>query len=82
MPHLGGEGRGNVTWSTGLFSPLQGKHYRGFFDCVVRVSGKEGVLALYKGFGPAYLRLGPHTVLSLLFWDELRRVTYWQQATR
>ncbi|XP_032088020.1 solute carrier family 25 member 34 [Thamnophis elegans] len=58
-----------------------GKHYRGFFDCVVRVSGKEGVLALYKGFGPAYLRLGPHTVLSLLFWDELRRFTYWQQGT-
>ncbi|XP_026540211.1 solute carrier family 25 member 34 isoform X2 [Notechis scutatus] len=59
-----------------------GKHYRGFFDCVVRVSGKEGVLALYKGFGPAYLRLGPHTVLSLLFWDELRRFTSWWQATR
>ncbi|XP_070812363.1 solute carrier family 25 member 34 [Pituophis catenifer annectens] len=53
----------------------RGKHYRGFFDCVVRVSGKEGVLALYKGFGPVYLRLGPHTVLSLLFWDELRRIT-------
>ncbi|XP_034257492.1 solute carrier family 25 member 34 isoform X2 [Pantherophis guttatus] len=52
-----------------------GKHYRGFFDCVVRVSGKEGVLAVYKGFGPVYLRLGPHTVLSLLFWDELRRIT-------
>ncbi|XP_026571685.1 solute carrier family 25 member 34 isoform X2 [Pseudonaja textilis] len=59
-----------------------GKLYRGFFDCVVRVSGKEGVLALYKGFGPAYLRLGPHTVLSLLFWDELRRFTAWWQATR
>ncbi|ETE66131.1 Solute carrier family 25 member 35, partial [Ophiophagus hannah] len=59
-----------------------GKHYRGFFDCVVRVSGKEGVLALYKGFGPAYLRLGPHTVLSLLFWDELRRLTSWTRASR
>ncbi|XP_025028199.1 solute carrier family 25 member 34 isoform X2 [Python bivittatus] len=58
-----------------------GKHYRGFFDCFVRVSGKEGVLALYKGLGPAYLRLGPHTVLSLLFWDELRGLTCWQQAT-
>lgn len=72
----------NVAPSTGpVLFPLQGKHYRGFFDCVVRVSEKEGILALYKGFGPAYLRLGPHTVLSLLFWDELRRVTYWQQAT-
>ncbi|XP_063173507.1 solute carrier family 25 member 34 [Candoia aspera] len=57
-----------------------GKHYRGFFDCFAQVSGKEGILALYKGLGPAYLRLGPHTVLSLLFWDELRRFTFQQQA--
>ncbi|CAI5783112.1 Uncharacterized protein PODLI_1B040762 [Podarcis lilfordi] len=57
-----------------------GKHYRGFFDCVVQVTGKEGVLALYKGLGPAYLRLGPHTILSLLFWDELRKFTYQLQG--
>uniref|UniRef100_A0A8C8SBC3 Solute carrier family 25 member 34 n=1 Tax=Pelusios castaneus TaxID=367368 RepID=A0A8C8SBC3_9SAUR len=52
-----------------------GKHYRGFLDCFVQISKKEGLLALYKGIGPAYLRLGPHTILSLLFWDELRKLT-------
>ncbi|XP_042336199.1 solute carrier family 25 member 34 isoform X2 [Sceloporus undulatus] len=52
-----------------------GKHYRGFLDCFVQVTSKEGLLALYKGLGPAYLRLGPHTILSLLFWDELRKFT-------
>ncbi|XP_003228295.2 solute carrier family 25 member 34 isoform X2 [Anolis carolinensis] len=52
-----------------------GKHYRSFSDCFVQVCGKEGPLALYKGLGPAYLRLGPHTILSLLFWDELRKLT-------
>ncbi|XP_066493608.1 solute carrier family 25 member 34 [Tiliqua scincoides] len=57
-----------------------GQHYRGFFDCFVQISGKEGILALYKGLGPAYLRLGPHTILSLLFWDELRKLTYRHQA--
>ncbi|XP_019367120.1 PREDICTED: solute carrier family 25 member 34 [Gavialis gangeticus] len=51
-----------------------GKLYRGLLDCFVQISGKEGVLALYKGIGPAYLRLGPHTILSLLFWDELRKL--------
>ncbi|XP_053137424.1 solute carrier family 25 member 34 [Hemicordylus capensis] len=54
-----------------------GQHYRGFLDCFVQISGREGPLALYKGLGPAYLRLGPHTILSLLFWDELRKLT-WQ----
>ncbi|XP_060115560.1 solute carrier family 25 member 34 [Heteronotia binoei] len=53
----------------------KGKHYRGVLDCFVQVVGKEGSVALYKGLGPAYLRLGPHTTLSLLFWDELRQLT-------
>uniref|UniRef100_A0A8D0G9M3 Solute carrier family 25 member 34 n=1 Tax=Sphenodon punctatus TaxID=8508 RepID=A0A8D0G9M3_SPHPU len=56
-----------------------GKHYQGFLDCFLKISSKEGVLALYKGIGPAYLRLGPHTILSLLFWDELRKLTYYHQ---
>ncbi|NWQ84292.1 S2534 protein, partial [Columbina picui] len=56
-----------------LLSP-QGKLYRGFWDCVLQISGKEGLLGLYKGIGAVYLRLGPHTVLSLFFWDELRKM--------
>ncbi|XP_044523718.1 solute carrier family 25 member 34 [Gracilinanus agilis] len=54
----------------------RGQLYRGLLDCLVKISRAEGPLALYKGLGPAYLRLGPHTVLSLLFWDELRKLTY------
>lgn len=52
----------------------QGKLYRGFLDCFAQISSKEGLLGLYKGIGAVYLRLGPHTVLSLFFWDELRRM--------
>ncbi|XP_077167737.1 solute carrier family 25 member 34 isoform X2 [Paroedura picta] len=59
----------------------KGKHYRGFLDCFVQVTGKEGFPALYKGLGPAYLRLGPHTTLSLFFWDELRQLTCQHQGT-
>ncbi|GCC29077.1 hypothetical protein chiPu_0007514, partial [Chiloscyllium punctatum] len=54
----------------------QGRLYRGFWDCLLKVSCKEGVLGLYKGIGPAYFRLGPHTVFSLLFWDELKKLAY------
>ncbi|NXQ98024.1 S2534 protein, partial [Sagittarius serpentarius] len=51
-----------------------GKLYRGFLDCILQISSKEGLLGLYKGIGAVSLRLGPHTVLSLFFWDELRKM--------
>ncbi|XP_073457594.1 solute carrier family 25 member 34 [Aquarana catesbeiana] len=57
----------------------RGRLYRGFLDCFVKVTRTEGVLALYKGIVPAYVRLGPHTILSLLFWEELRKLTYYYQ---
>ncbi|XP_063798149.1 solute carrier family 25 member 34 [Pseudophryne corroboree] len=57
----------------------QGRLYRGFLDCFLKITHKEGLLALYKGIVPAYVRLGPHTILSLLFWEELRKLTYYYQ---
>ncbi|KAM4702571.1 solute carrier family 25 member 34 isoform 2-T2 [Rhinophrynus dorsalis] len=57
----------------------QGRLYHGFLDCFIKISHKEGVLALYKGIVPAYMRLGPHTILSLLFWEQLRKMTYYYQ---
>nr|XP_005544771.1 solute carrier family 25 member 34 isoform X2 [Macaca fascicularis] len=52
----------------------QGQLYGGLTDCMVKIWRQEGPLALYKGLAPAYLRLGPHTILSMLFWDELRKL--------
>ncbi|ELK01394.1 solute carrier family 25 member 34 [Pteropus alecto] len=52
----------------------KGQLYGGLADCLVKIWQQEGPLALYKGLGPAYLRLGPHTILSMLFWDELRKL--------
>ncbi|XP_035881246.1 solute carrier family 25 member 34 isoform X2 [Phyllostomus discolor] len=52
----------------------QGRLYRGLADCLVKIWRQEGPLALYKGLGPAYLRLGPHTILSMFLWDELRKL--------
>ncbi|KAK6466534.1 solute carrier family 25 member 35-like [Huso huso] len=51
----------------------QGLLYRGFVDCFMKTVRKESLLGLYKGIGASYFRLGPHTVLSLLFWNELRK---------
>ncbi|XP_048206257.1 solute carrier family 25 member 34 isoform X2 [Perognathus longimembris pacificus] len=52
----------------------RGELYKGLADCLLKTCRQEGPLALYKGLGLAYLRLGPHTILSMLFWDELRNL--------
>ncbi|KAL0603328.1 Solute carrier family 25 member 34 [Plecturocebus cupreus] len=57
----------------------RGQLYGGLTNCMVKIWRQEGPLALYKGLGPAYLRLGPHTILSMLFWDELRKLAGWAQ---
>ncbi|MGH0132419.1 UNVERIFIED_CONTAM: hypothetical protein FKN15_049807 [Acipenser sinensis] len=54
----------------------RGQLYRGFLDCFVRVSRKEGLVGLYKGMGPSFMRLGPHTVISMLLWDLLRHTAF------
>lgn len=52
---------------------FQGRLYRSFSDCMLKVCRAEGVLGLYKGMGPVFVRLAPHTVLSMLFWDLMRQ---------
>lgn len=55
--------------------PITGKgtKYSSILDCVRKIWKTEGVLGFYKGWSASLLRLGPHTVLSLLFWQEFRK---------
>jgi len=48
--------------------------YSGFFNCAFKIAKTEGFWGFYKGFGPVFFRLTPHTVLCLIFWDQFRRV--------
>ncbi|KAG0201228.1 hypothetical protein BGX28_005906 [Mortierella sp. GBA30] len=50
----------------------QGVLYRSAFDCALKTVQLEGPLALYKGFSMCWLRLGPHTMLSLMIFEKLR----------
>ncbi|KAG6462610.1 hypothetical protein O3G_MSEX013369 [Manduca sexta] len=50
----------------------RGKLYSGMIDCFIKMARKEGAASLYKGVGANYLRLGPHTVLLLVCWDQLK----------
>lgn len=62
-----------------LFNPISGvdKHgkgllYNGIIDCFIKMAKTEGALGFFKGWGPCYLRIGPHSLLTLVFWDFLK----------
>lgn len=46
--------------------------YKNGFDVIARVVRNEGFLALWKGFTPCYMRIGPHTVLTFIFLEQLQ----------
>nr|XP_010595186.1 mitochondrial dicarboxylate carrier [Loxodonta africana] len=46
--------------------------YQGVFHCAVETA-KLGPLAFYKGLFPAGIRLVPHTVLTFVFLEQLRK---------
>jgi len=50
----------------------RGVLYAGTVDCFQSVVRQEGFFALYKGFHTQWLRLGPHTTISLMVFEHLR----------
>ncbi|CAL7950754.1 unnamed protein product [Xylocopa violacea] len=45
--------------------------FNGAIDVIIRVCRNEGVFSLWKGFFPYYARLGPHTVLTFIFLEQM-----------
>ncbi|XP_078052851.1 mitochondrial 2-oxoglutarate/malate carrier protein [Augochlora pura] len=45
--------------------------FKGAVDVIVRVCRNEGLFSLWKGFFPYYARLGPHTVLTFIFLEQM-----------
>ncbi|XP_076315320.1 mitochondrial 2-oxoglutarate/malate carrier protein-like [Tachypleus tridentatus] len=53
---------------------IDGKpEYRGALDVLVKVVRNEGLFSLWKGFTPYYARLGPHTVLTFIFLEQMNQ---------
>jgi len=48
--------------------------FTGAADVFKKVIRNEGVLALWKGFTPCYLRIGPHTVLTFIFLEKFQKL--------
>lgn len=56
---------------------INGKpEYSGAGDVVGRILKNEGFFALWKGFTPYYFRIGPHTVLTFIFLEQLTGAYY------
>lgn len=56
---------------------IDGKpEYRGAVDVWMKLIRNEGVFALWKGFTPYYMRLGPHTVLTFIFLEQMNAAYY------
>lgn len=42
-------------------------------DVLLKVVRYEGFFSLWKGFTPYYARLGPHTVLTFIFLEQMNK---------
>jgi hypothetical protein len=40
-------------------------------DCFAQIIGKDGVPKLWAGFVPAFLKLAPYTVISLILTEKI-----------
>lgn len=47
--------------------------YHGTWDCMMQTIRAEGVLALYKGFFPIWMRMGPKALVFYLTFEQLRK---------
>lgn len=53
---------------------IDGKpEYKGAADVLLRVIRQEGFFSLWKGFTPYYFRLGPHTVITFIFLEQMNK---------
>lgn len=51
----------------------KGLVYSGYLDCLKKVASSEGFFGLYKGSMALYLRVGPHSLISLFLWNEMNK---------
>ncbi|KAK6175244.1 hypothetical protein SNE40_013749 [Patella caerulea] len=47
--------------------------YSGAIDVLAKTIRSEGFFSLWKGFTPYYARLGPHTVLTFIFLEQMNK---------
>jgi len=64
-------------YNQGVDASGKGTLYNSYFDCVTKIWRTEGFQGFYKGIVPCYMRIGPHTVLCFVFWEQLKDLQRW-----
>ena len=49
--------------------------YSGMMDCAAKIVKNEGIAALWSGFTPAFLKLAPYTIISLILTEKITFLT-------
>jgi len=53
---------------------IEGKpEYSGNIDVFKKVLKNEGAFAMWKGFTPYLIRMGPHTIFSFVFLEQMNK---------
>lgn len=52
----------------------RGVLYESTLDCLLKTAKSEGPLTVFRGFSMQWLRLGPHTTISLMCFEQLRHL--------
>ncbi|XP_015606817.1 solute carrier family 25 member 35 isoform X2 [Cephus cinctus] len=58
-------------YNQGVDKTGKGQLYNGLLDALIKISKKEGFFGLYKGVFPTWMRIAPHTVLCLVFYEQI-----------
>ncbi|KAF3699014.1 Kidney mitochondrial carrier protein 1 Solute carrier family 25 member 30 [Channa argus] len=59
---------------TRMMNQRGGALYQGTLDCLLQTWRSEGFMALYKGFFPNWLRLGPWNIIFFLTYEQLKKI--------
>ncbi|XP_060900094.1 kidney mitochondrial carrier protein 1 isoform X1 [Labrus mixtus] len=59
---------------TRMMNQRGGSLYQGTLDCILQTWRSEGFMALYKGFFPNWLRLGPWNIIFFLTYEQLKKI--------
>mmetsp|Transcript_30952 Transcript_30952/g.47211 ORF Transcript_30952/g.47211 Transcript_30952/m.47211 type:complete len:101 (+) Transcript_30952:53-355(+) len=54
--------------------------YKSMVDCFFKILSEEGVLTLWAGFVPAFVKLAPYTIISLVLTDHITKIVTGKSA--
>jgi solute carrier family 25 uncoupling protein 27 len=59
----------------------KGLLYKGTMDCLTQAVRKEGVMTLYKGWLPNWMRMAPWSLVFFLSFEQMRRLGNYNDTT-